>query len=69
MNTIDRGRLERAKMLHVEQVGPRQYKVGEHYVDLEGETPCHCADALLTNPAPSACKHQLAALLKEGWRP
>lgn len=58
------GRLARAKRLPIEHMGERKYKVGaEHYIDLDGETPCHCADALLRGTR--ICKHYLAAVLYE----
>lgn len=69
---VDRVRLAKARSLTVTPIngpGSRQYKVGAHYVDLSCEQPCHCKDALLSVPEPQACKHQLAAMLYEGWEP
>jgi hypothetical protein len=66
---IDPARLARARDCKVTPLGERMYKVGEHYVDLDGETPCHCNDALCSKVEPVACKHVYACLLYEGWRP
>jgi uncharacterized Zn finger protein len=46
----------------VEQLGPRQYKVGTHYVDLV-EVDCDCGDWAWRSPKP--CKHLKAAMLFE----
>jgi hypothetical protein len=65
---IEKGRLRRARSLQVEQVGLRQYRVtgdSEQYVDMMGETLCHCEDALLSTSR-YHCKHVLACLLFEG---
>lgn len=51
--------------MHVEQIGPRQYKVGHMYVDLNEMDPCHCADKLLRLKDEQKCKHILAAELYE----
>lgn len=61
----DKARLERARTLTIEQVGPRQYRVGKHWIDLDGETPCHCEDALLRWPPVPVCKHVMRAMLYE----
>jgi len=43
---------------YVEQVGPNQFRVGTHYVELGAETECHCGDHLFRN---RPCKHIKAA--------
>ncbi len=62
---LDTGRTQRAKSLSVKKIGPRQFKVGRHYVDLNESTPCHCEDMLLSKKPPTACKHMIAAKMYE----
>jgi hypothetical protein len=65
---VSTARLERAKQLPVVRLGPRQYKAGSQYVDLNEGDPCHCEDMMLSKYPPLAmCKHVMAALLYEGW--
>jgi hypothetical protein len=52
-------RTEKARLIGVEQLGPRQFKVGRHYVDLNESDPCHCGDSIWRN---RICKHIRAAL-------
>lgn len=53
--------------LTVKRVGPHQYRVNQEYVDLRGDTPCHCADYLYRKESKGAdCKHLRAAKLMEG---
>ena len=66
---VDLDRLERSLRLHGRRVGEGRYYVtggsGEHWVDLYGTgmPRCDCGDHLWRE---QACKHILAALLREG---
>jgi hypothetical protein len=50
-------------------LGERRYAVqssdGAQWVDMHGDEPCYCEDALLDDE-PWVCKHLLRALLEEG---
>jgi hypothetical protein len=65
---IEPGRLRRARKLWILRIGPRQYAVqGSReimFVDMHGDEPCYCEDALLDDE-PWVCKHILRALIKE----
>lgn len=53
--------------LKVERVGPHQYRVNREYVDLRGDTPCHCADYLYRKEGRGLdCKHVRAAKMLDG---
>jgi hypothetical protein len=66
---VNLGRLERALQLHATRAEPGQYRVAggtaTHWVDLytAGLPRCDCGDHLWRD---QACKHILAALLREG---
>ena len=66
---IDPSRLERSLVLHGTRIAPGRYRVTggsqEHWVDLYTEAlpRCDCGDHLWRD---QACKHILAALLREG---
>jgi hypothetical protein len=66
---VNLGRLERALLLHATRAAPGQYRVAggkaTHWVDLytAGLPRCDCGDHLWRD---QACKHILAALLREG---
>ncbi len=66
---VDLDRLERCLLLHASRIGPGRYRVDRgsqaHWVDLytTGLPRCDCGDHLWRD---QACKHILAALLREG---
>ena len=66
---VDPGRLERGVSLQALRVAPGRYRVlggaDEHWVDLvtPNQPRCDCGDHLWRE---RACKHILAALLREG---
>ena len=64
LQPLDRSRLARARNLPITKIGPSQYRVGKHYVDLTEQDRCHCEDALLRGSP--FCKHVLAAMIQEG---
>ena len=69
MLRIEYGRLKRATKLWCVRIAPRQYAVQgtdePMYVDMHGDEPCYCEDALISG-RPWVCKHILRALIEEG---
>jgi hypothetical protein len=69
MLRIEPGRLLRAAHLSIEPLGLRRYAIPGsdemRYVDMYGEEPCYCEDALISG-RPWVCKHILRALIHEG---
>jgi hypothetical protein len=65
---IEVGRLRRARKLWCVRMAPRQYVVQGSsepvYVDMHGDEPCYCEDALISG-RPWCCKHILRALIYE----
>jgi hypothetical protein len=62
------GRLRRAAVLAVKQMGPKEYAVAGqeepvYFVNLNIDVPCTCMDATMHG---RGCKHELAARLQTG---
>jgi hypothetical protein len=66
---VEPGRLERARKLWCVPLGGRRYAVQGsreiQWIDMMGEEPCYCEDALLDDGR-WVCKHILRAHIEEG---